>query len=129
MGFSFISLYLISKTRTGAAVAIKDIIGAFSKEIFILILVTILISGLASFFITIFLAKIISQKIKKINYTKLSVATLFILVSIVFLVSGFLGIIILVISTLTGIYSISLKVRRTNMMGCLLIPTIFFYLI
>jgi putative membrane protein len=129
MGFSFISLYLISRTRTGAAVAIKDIIGAFSKEIFILILVTILISGLASFFITIFLAKIISQKIKKINYTKLSVATLFILVSIVFLVSGFLGIIILVISTLTGIYSISFKVRRTNMMGCLLIPTIFFYLI
>jgi putative membrane protein len=129
MGFSFISLYLISRTRTGAAVAIKDIIGAFSKEIFILILITILISGLASFFITIFLAKIISQKIKKINYTKLSVATLFILVSIVFLVSGFLGIIILVISTLTGIYSISLKVRRTNMMGCLLIPTIFFYLI
>ncbi len=36
MGFSFISLYAISKTRTGAAVAIKEIINSPSKEIFIL---------------------------------------------------------------------------------------------
>lgn len=129
MGFSFISLYAISKTRTGAAVAIKEIIGLFSKEIFLLMLIIILISGVIAFFLTKFLARLISQKIKNINYTKLSITTLFILTIIVFLVSGFIGLIILTISTLTGIYCISLKVRRTNMMGCLLIPTIFLYLI
>ncbi len=128
MGFSFISLYIISKTRTGAAVAIQQLIGTLSGKILLLILITTIFAGIIAFFITIFLAKLFSEKITKINYTYLASATLIILTIIVFLVSGFLGLGILIASTLTGIYSISLKVRRTQMMGCLLIPTILFYL-
>ena len=129
MGFSFISLYIISKTRTGAAVAIQKIIGELSTETLILILFIALISGIISFFLTIFLAKFLSQKITKINYTIISTITLIVLVSVVFLISGLLGLIVLVASTFTGIYCISLKVRRSNMMGCLLIPTILLYLL
>ena len=129
MGFSFISLYVISKTRTGAAVAMQEIIGNLSGKILMLILTTAVISGIASFFLTIFLAKFFLQKIEKINYTFLSLITLAILAIIVFLMSGFIGLAVLIISTLTGIYCISLKVRRTNMMGCLLIPTIILYLL
>jgi len=129
MGFSFISLYIISKTRTGAAVAVQEIVGILQTNILILILVVVLISGLISFFLTIYLTKLISQKITQINYTFLSLITLSLLAIIVFLISGFLGLIVLIISTFTGIYAISLKVRRTNMMGCLLVPTIIFYMI
>lgn len=128
MGFSFISLYIISKTRTGAAIAIQKIIGTLSWKILILILLVVLISGIISFFLTISLAKFFSQKITKINYSILSIITLIFLGIIVFLISGFFGFIILIISTFTGIYCISLKVKRTNMMGCLLIPTLIFYL-
>ena len=128
MGFSFVSLYIISRTRTGAAVAIQKIIGAFSWKILVLILSTALISGIVAFFLTIFLARFFSRRIDKINYSKLSLITLIILTIIILLVSNVFGLIILIISTLTGIYCISLGVRRTNMMGCLLIPTIIFYL-
>jgi putative membrane protein len=128
MSFSFISLYLISKTRTGAAVAIKELIGQMSLKILILILTTTIFTGIIAFFLTIFLAKFFSKKIEKINYVSLSSSTLIVLFFIVFLVSGFYGILILIISTFTGIYCILLKVRRTNMMGCLLIPVILFYL-
>jgi putative membrane protein len=129
MGFSFVSLYIISRTRTGAAVAIQKIIGAFSWKILVLILSTALISGIVAFFLTIFLARFFSRRIDKINYSKLSLITLIILTITILLVSNVFGLIILIISTLTGIYCISLGVRRTNMMGCLLIPTIIFYLI
>lgn len=129
MGFSFVSLYIISRTRTGAAVAIQKIIGVFSWKILVLILSTALISGIVAFFLTIFLAKFFSRKINKINYAKLSLITLIILTIIIFLVSNVFGLIVLLISTFTGIYCISLGVRRTNMMGCLLIPTIVFYLL
>jgi len=128
MGFSFISLYVISKARTGAAVAIQEIIGSLSLEILTLILIIVVISGIISFFLTIFLAKFFLQKIAKINYTVLSVITLVILVIIVFLISNFSGLAVLTASTFTGIYCISLGVRRTNMMGCLLLPTIILYL-
>lgn len=129
MGFSFISLYAISRTRTGAAVAINQILGFFSWKILILILIIVLISGLISFFLTKFIAKFLSEKVEKVNYTLLSSITLTILMTIIFLVSGLWGLIVLIITALTGIYCISLDVKRTNMMGCLLIPTILFYLI
>ena len=80
MGFSFISLYTISKTRTGAALAIQQIMGNFSTNILIFILLISLISGLLSFGITKFLAKFFSEKIDSINYSKLSFFTFLILV-------------------------------------------------
>lgn len=129
IGFSFVSLYLISRTRTGTAVAINNLIGTFSLRILILILIIVLLTGLISFFITLFLANFFSRKVMNINYTGLSVATLSILVSVVFIISGFPGLIVLAVSAFTGIYCISLGVRRTYMMGCLLIPTIIFYLL
>ncbi len=128
MGFSFISLYVISKTRTGAAVAIQELLPNFSNKILILILIIILITGIISFFLTKTLAKFFSKNLNKINYTKISIATLLILILVITLLSGFIGLIVLIASTLTGIYCISLKVKRTQMMGCLLLPTIILYL-
>jgi len=129
MGFSFISLYAISKTRTGAAVAIQELIENFSPKILILILVIVLVVGVISFFLTINLAKFFTKKITKINYTFLSFATLTILAIVILIISNFLGLLVFIVATFTGIYCISLKVRRTNMMGCLLIPTIILYLL
>jgi putative membrane protein len=129
MGFSFISLYAISKTRTGAAVAISEIIGNLSPKILILILICVFISGIIGFFLTNKISVFASKNITKINYSKLSLITLVFLTSIILLVSGLLGVLIFIVATFTGIYCISQKVRRTNMMGCLLIPTILLYLV
>lgn len=128
MGFSFITFYIIAKTRTGATVAISEIIGNISLNVLLLVLIVVLLSGISGFFITTFLARISSQKIYKINYTKISILTLIVLFVVIFLVSKPFGILIAIASTITGIYAISLGVRRTNMMGCLLLPTILFYL-
>lgn len=128
MGFSFITLYLASKTRSGAAVAINELVGVFSWQVLVLIMATIIISGIICFFETLFLGKFFSQKMPEINYKKASIITLSILSMLVLLVSGFFGLIVLAVSTITGLYCINLKVRRTHMMGCLLLPTIIFYL-
>jgi putative membrane protein len=129
MGLSFVSLYLISKGRTGTAVAVNDILGQFSLKFLILFLIVILISDIISFFLTFIMAKFFADKITKINYQKISLAILIILAVIVTVVSGFSGLLLLIISTFTGIYCISLNVKRTNMMGCLLLPTIILYLV
>ena len=128
MGFSFVALYVISKTRTGAAVAIQKILGSFSQEVLILILIISFITGIIAFFLTLNLTKLFANYINKINYTILSSSTLIFLTIIIFLISSWIGLIVFLVSTLTGIYCISLGAKRTNMMGCLLIPTIIFYL-
>lgn len=129
MAFSFISLYTILRARTGAAAAIRDLVGIPSEKILILILMVALISGIISFFLTKKISVFFSRKINKINYTKLSIVTLLILIAVVSLISGFLGLLAFAVSTFTGVYCISLGVRRTQMMGCLLLPTIILYLI
>jgi putative membrane protein len=128
MGFSFLSLYTISKTRTGTAAAIKQLSYTLTSTTLIIILTTIIFAGIISFFLTIFLAKIFSTNIHKLNYTLISILTLIILTTIIFIFSGITGFIVFITSTFTGIYAIHSKVRRTNMMGCLLVPTILLYL-
>lgn len=128
MGFSFIALYTISKTRTGMAVAIQELIGPPSLKILILILIVLLVSGIISYILTNHLARFFSQRINKINYSLLSKITLVILALVSLVFSGIFGFIVLIASTLTGIYCITLQVKRTNMMGCLLLPTILLYL-
>jgi len=124
MGFSFIALFAIQKTRTGAAAFIGEVVPSLGKEYFILILVSIFISGIISFYLVKYIGLRFSSHIEKVNYEKVSYFVLGILVLIVFLVCGFFGLLIFILSTLTGLYCLKFKVRRTNMMGCLMIPSI-----
>ena len=128
MGFSFLALFAISRTRSGAAVAVKEILGTVSNNTLILIVITILIAGIASFFLTKKLSKFLVHKFQKVNYTWLATGTLVFLVILVTIISGWKGLLVLITATITGLYCISLGVRRTNMMGCLLLPVIIFYL-
>jgi putative membrane protein len=128
MSFSFLALFLISKTRTGSAVAIKSLIGIPEFKIFMLIAVIILLSGIISFFLSGFLSKKFLMFLEKTDYSRVCIFTIIFISIITIIVSGFFGFIILIISTLTGIYCISLGVNRINMMGCLLLQTIILYL-
>ncbi|MDP3966332.1 MAG: tripartite tricarboxylate transporter permease [archaeon] len=128
MCLSFLGLFLISKTRTGSSAAIKELIGIPNIQVFILIIFVILISGFISFFLVNKISKKFLEVLEKINYSKVSITILLIMVIVTFLVSGIWGFFVLVVSTLTGIYCISSGVKRTTMIGCLIIPTILFYL-
>ena len=128
MCLSFLGLFLISKTRTGSAAAIKDLLGIVSWKVFILIIFVILISGILSFFILNLLSRKSISILEKINYSKISIITLIIVTITTFLVSGSLGFLVLIVSMFTGVFCISSGVKRTNMIGCLLLPTIILYL-
>ena len=130
MGLSFIALYAINKTRTGAAVAISKITELTLSNLFYII-GAIIISGIIAFFITIFLAKLISKRIHKIKYHKLSIIILIVLLVIILIFSGniIISLIIFLTSTALGISCILLGIRRMHLMGSLLIPTILFYLL
>lgn len=128
MGLSFVSLYSISKTRTGAAAAIQSLLGQINASSLILILFVCLISGIISFFLVKKLSRIFLKYIEKINYNKLSKGIIFFLAVLILLISGIVGFLVFVLSTAVGLYCIQLNIKKTQMMGCLLIPTILLYL-
>jgi len=129
MGLSFIALYSIQKSRTGAAVAIGKLLQDITFSNFFIILAAISISGIIAFFLTIFLAKAFSKKITKVKYNKLSLAILIFLAVIVLIFSNWLGFLVFVVSTSLGLTCIFLGIKRIHLMGSLLIPTILFYLL
>ena len=128
MALSFVAFYAIGRTRTGAAVAVQKILGILTFGDLFLILNIVFISGIISFFIGIFLAKFFAKWVGKINYSKLSYFVLGILFVVNLVLSNWIGMIVLVTSSALGVFCIVSNVRRINLMGCLLIPTIVFYL-
>ncbi|MAG02380.1 hypothetical protein CMI42_03510 [Candidatus Pacearchaeota archaeon] len=135
MGLSFITIYSIQRTRTGAAVAISKIIPNLNPASLTIIILTITISGILSFFLAIQISKISARNISKINYQKLSLIILSLLTIIVIIFSdlslsgAILALVIFITSTSLGIFTITKGIRRIHLMGCLLLPTILFYLL
>ena len=129
MAFSFLTLYTINKTRTGSAVAIQKLLSEISINNLSLILTSITITGILVFFISIKISKLFAKHINKINYSKISLGILILLISVSFIFSGWLGLLVLIVSTSLGIFAILTGVKRTMLMGCLMIPTILFYIL
>ena len=128
MGLSFIALYSIQKTRTGAAVAISKLLPTLTLTNLIYIIATIIIAGIISFFITIYISKFIAKRIHKIHYSKLSIGILVVLLIITLIFTGLLGLLIFITATALGIATILLGIKRMHLMGCLLVPSILYYL-
>ncbi|MCX8158958.1 MAG: tripartite tricarboxylate transporter permease [Candidatus Pacearchaeota archaeon] len=129
MGLSFITLYTINKSRSGSAAAIQEILNNITIQHIILIIITIIISGIIASIIGIKIAKYISTKINKINYAFLTIITALIILTINIIFSNWLGILVLIIATSLGIFTITLNSKRINLMGSLIIPAITHYLI
>jgi len=62
----------------------------------------------------------------KINYKDLSVGSLFLVLILVYLVTGWFGILTL-LSACVGLLPILAGISRTHGMGVLLVPTIFYF--
>ena len=129
LGLSFVVLYTIGKSRTGSAVFVGEILEKITISHIIIFLITVIITGILCFHWTLFLGKKLSNIVSKLNYTKISIFVLIINSVVVLIFSGFLGFGIFILSTLIGLYGILSGVRRINLMGCLIIPVVLFYLV
>ncbi len=127
-GLSFITLYSINKARTGVAAAIGKIITLDLTSISI-ITFSIIISGILAFFMTLFIARRFSTAISKVNYAALSFFLVMFLAAINFYFAGWLGLLVLLVSTVLGLLCIYAGVRRTHMLGSLIVPAIVLYLL
>ncbi len=127
-GLSFITLYSIKKARTGTALALSKVLNSLNLLHLSIISITIFISGLVAFFLTIYIGKLFAKNINKFNYKFLSLSVLIFLTILSFIFSGFLGLLIFIISTFTGLSAILLGIRRTHLMGSLMLPSILLYM-
>jgi putative membrane protein len=128
LGLNFAALYILNKSRSGTGVIIQRLIPEISLIHLWLFLAVMLVSGSIAVFLSLFFAKAFAKYISMINYTKLNYAILIILTSMSILISGWISLIVLITSACLGILAINSGVRRIQLMGCLILPVILYFL-
>ena len=83
-----------------------------------------MIAGAIATFLTLYVSKIFSTIMNKVNYSVLSILIIAFISVMVFYFSGFVGLLILIIATFIGLVPNIVEVSRSNSMACLLIPII-----
>lgn len=127
MIFSFFVLYLMGKTRTGSAAAIKQLVGLGFNDMLLIVAAVLIALGFGAV-VTELAGKFLLAKMGRINYRALNIAVLALLVLLVLALNGLSGLLIFAAATSVGMVAIASHVKRTNCMAFLMLPTLVFYL-
>jgi len=126
---SFLALYSIDKARNGSVVVISKILETFTINHLILFLsVSLIAAGIATF-LTLKFAKIFSKIMTKVNYKKLCLSIIFLITILVLILTGWIGLLVLIVSTFVGLIPNSAGIGKNHLMGCLIFPVILFFLL
>ncbi len=124
---SITTLVALGKARNGAIAALEQLMHVTTNDLW-LFGITALIAGIIAAGLALLCAKGFSEIIERVNYPLLSLSVLVFLAVLVVLISEWKGIVLLAVSTLIGMLAPWLKVSRAHAMGCLLVPTLTYYL-
>jgi putative membrane protein len=128
MIIGLIALIALNKTRSGAIVVVQKLTPNISPTVFIILIATALLAGSVSCFTAIFLAKKFTKLLEKVNYKLTCKIIIYFIILLAFLFSGWLGLLILAVSTAVGILPSLIGIQKNNLMGCLLVPVILFFI-
>lgn len=128
MGLSYVTVYSISKARTGTAASVQEILKSITNLDLSIILLAIVLSGIIAFIISLAVSRVFVVFLNKINYKYLTMGIIGILILVNILLSNWLGLLVLATSTFLGFFTISSNARRINLMACLILPSISYYL-
>ncbi|NCD33533.1 MAG: hypothetical protein EOL87_08985 [Spartobacteria bacterium] len=120
--FMFFFVPGLSLTRGGGAWIIKSLYVPHSSYDYLMILATIAISGGLSYLIMEPLTMWVIKLIKRINYRYVSIIALVIIVGMVFSVTSWVGLFIMIVATGIGLLPVLFASRRLNCLGILLLP-------
>ena len=121
MIYSFFALFLITKTRSGSAVFLSQVM---QNENILFAFGIVLVSAILAAFICLRLTPYVVSFYRKINYRKTTITAAVFLVIVNFILCGLFGLLILFASTSIGLLCCFLHVKRINCMAALIVPTI-----
>ena len=123
-----VTMSVSGKGRSGTMIIIGQILGdsviGVMNECFILLLLTAAFATLLGYKSTIACGKLMSRIINRVDTVLLNKACIVLIVILAILLTGPYGLLILVISTMTGFLPIKVGVSRVYLTGCLLIPSL-----
>lgn len=127
MYLSVLTLFSINRSRSGSVVAISKIIQSITKnDLIVIISITLITAGIAVI-LALKISEIFSLLISKVNYNKLCIAIIIFITTLVTIISGFQGLIILITATFIGIITQIKEIPKNYLMGSLILPILLFF--
>ena len=120
---SLITLYIINKARNGAIIVLKNLPESrLTPQNLKLYLTIMIITAIIAYSLTLFLGKNIIKLTTKINTKKLNLSILIGLTTLIFYLTDFYSILILIAATAIGLFAINTKIKKIHLMSVLIIP-------
>ncbi len=128
MALSFVTVFAIGRARSGAAVAIQELLFPFHFTTLTLLLVIVLGSGILAALLALVLGRHAITLLNAVHYRYFSYGIIAFILLITLLISNLMGILVLATATAIGVACIHARVRRIQLMASLIMPAIVFYL-
>ncbi|MBU7043636.1 MAG: tripartite tricarboxylate transporter permease [Theionarchaea archaeon] len=124
--FGLAVLYMLGKSRSGAILAIQDLIHCDPHMIKLLLSSSCIVSGIAVIS-TLVLAQVVIRMITRIKYRYITLISSSIIIFTVGILTGITGLLILGIGCIIGLLPVLLGIRRIHCMSVLLFPILIYY--
>jgi putative membrane protein len=124
--FSFVALYAIGRARSGAAVAVGQLMEVGLQELIFLVGVAMLAGGVAAV-LTLRLSKWVATRMESVPYRGLCTLVLCLVTGLVFVYSGVVGLLVFATATAIGMLPGFVGVKRTHCMGVIMVPCILYF--
>ena len=126
--FSLVALYVIGHPRSGAVAAAQSAIGSISFDTFLLLAFVMCLAGALTYPLTIAIGGSAAGVFSRLNYRMLNASVLLLLTAMCLAMTGFAGLAVFILSTMIGLSPHLVNVRKTCLMGVLLLPCISYFL-
>lgn len=129
MVMSIVTAYTISKERNGAVVAIAELLDGIDRQQFLMLVATSLIAASMAAIATLFVSRWCVKTITNIKYKWIGLTIIGGTIGLVIWLSSWIGMLVFLTGASIGVLTNSWNVQRNQMMGCLILPMILFFML
>ncbi|MDD2637796.1 MAG: tripartite tricarboxylate transporter permease [Methanothrix sp.] len=124
---ALVALLVVGRPRSGAAVAIEELVDLDGRSLLVMVTIILLVSIL-SYFATLQAGRAAAKVVRDLNYRRLCLFVLLFLTAMTFGFTGPFGLFLFFVSTVVGLVAPFAGIRRTHAMGVLMVPLLAYYL-
>jgi len=125
--FSFVALYAIARPRSGAAVAVDQLVDKVGFNELLFLIGVALVAGGIAVVLHLRLGRLAARHIGGLPYRAMCLTVISGMAVMTFWYAGLLGLLILATSTAVGVLPAVAKVKRTHCMGVIMVPCILYF--
>ncbi len=132
--FVLAALFVIGRARSGGATVIQELLpvepwtGSLPPAALPVLLIAVVVAGAASYYFTRAAGRAAARYISAVPYRQVAQATMVGIGVMVALFTGVVGLACLLAGSLVGLLCLKWRVRRSVLMGFLLLPILLYYL-